>query len=150
MNARPNNLNPLGGLALLNRRSQARLADDQTRDLGVAYHMALAAMLGGYGTEQAWSTLACAINIALLLAEAGVHPGHTKAQALQIIQDAQAGLMRAGHRGNDHQQWSLGRDAFVLQCAFALHDQQLSDASKGQIVCALEEVHRRITMGETL
>lgn len=150
MTARPKHINPLGGLALLNRRSQAQLAEDQTRDLGVAYHMALAAMLNGYGTEQAWSTLACAINIALLPAEAGVHPQHTQAQALQIIKDAQSGLVRAGHRGLDHYQWNLGRDAFIVQCAFQLHDAQVAAASKGQIICALEEVHRRIAVGETL
>ena len=156
MNARANPkhlrkpANPLGGLALLNRRNQAQLEQDQTRDLALAYRMALTGMLTGHGNEQLWSTLACSINIALLLAEAGVHPHHTQAQAIQIIKDAQEGLMRAHHRGTQHQQWNLGRDTFVIECAYRLHDAQIAAASKGKIVCAMEEVHRRVSIGETL
>lgn len=48
------------------------LAADQQRDLGIAYHASLQALISGHGTEQAWATLACAYNIALLLAELGV------------------------------------------------------------------------------
>jgi len=42
------------------------LADDQTRDLGIAYRVSLQAMLKGHGNEQAFSTLACALNIGLV------------------------------------------------------------------------------------
>lgn len=140
--------NPLGGLALLNRRSRAQLADDQTRDLAIAYRMALTGMITGHGTEQMWSTLACALNIAVLLAEAGVHPGHTYAQAIQIIKDAQIGMMRAANYAHDGGGWKLGTNRLSIECAFRLHDGQIEEASKGQIVCALEEVHRRVTIGE--
>ena len=150
MNARLKHTNPLGGLALLNRRSQAQLADDQTRDLALAYRMSLTGMLTGHGTEQMWSTLACSLNIAMLLAEAGVHPDHTYTQALQIIKDAQMGLMRAANFAQDGGEWKLGTNQLSIECAFRLHDEQIAIATKGQIVCAMEEVHRRITVGETL
>lgn len=51
------------------------LADDQQRDLGIAYHASLQALLRGHGTEQTWATLACSLNIALILCEQGICAG---------------------------------------------------------------------------
>ena len=64
----------MGAVALLNRRTLAPLDDTQLRDLGLAYLGALRGMTTGHGTEVLWNTLACSINVAMVLAELGVMP----------------------------------------------------------------------------
>lgn len=120
------------------------LRADQQIDLGIAYHASLQALLTGHGTEQAWSTLVCALNVALLLAESGVC-----APAIQTIQLAQEALLRARDRAARTNTWALDGDGIrVLQAALNLHDEQTSRATRGQIAAALREVHRRVSAGE--
>lgn len=120
------------------------LADDQTRDLGIAYHVSLQAMLSGRGSEQAWSTVACTINIAMLLAEDGV-----EAAALPTILVAQEALLRVRERAQRTGKWAFDGDGIrVILAAINIHDEQISRATRGQIVAALEELHRRVMIGE--
>lgn len=135
----------MGGLALLNRRSHEQLDDIQLRDLGLAYLGALRGMTTGHGNEQQWSTLACSINVAMVLAELGVMP-----QGLQVIQDGQDALLRVRTHAQLNGEWRLGIHAFPIECAFKLHNQQIKEAGKGQIITALEEVHRRVAAGQHL
>ena len=137
--------NPMGGLALLNRRTRAPLDDTQLRDLGLAYLGALRGMTTGHGNEQQWSTLACSINVGMVLAELGVMP-----QGLQVINDGQAALLRVKAHAEKTGGWTLGIHAFSIECAFKFHSQQLKEAFKSQIICALEEVHRRVDAGQHL
>ena len=137
--------NPMGDLALLNRRTRAPLDDTQLRDLGLAYLDALRGMTTGHGTEVLWNTLACSINVAMVLAEIGVMP-----QGLQVINAGQDALIRVRAHAQNTGEWTLGIHAFAIECAFKFHDQQLKEAGKGQIIAALEEVHRRIDAGQHL
>lgn len=122
------------------------LADDQQRDLGIAYRASLQALLRGHGTEQAWSTLACSFNIALLLAEQGIN-GST----IETIKLAQDALLRARDRAQRTHTWAFDGDgARIVMAAANIHDEQLECASRGHIVAAIKEVHRRVTMGETV
>lgn len=138
-------INPMGGLTLLNRRTHAPLDETQLRDLGLAYLGALRGMTTGHGTEQLWSTLACSINVAMVLAEMGVMP-----QGLQVINLGQAALLRVKAHAQQSGEWTLGVHAFALECAFKFHNQQLKEAGKGQIITALDEVHRRVNVGQHL
>jgi hypothetical protein len=119
---------------------------EQARDLGIAYHASLQAILNGKGTEQAWGTLACALNIALILCEQGIGEDHTP-----TIKQAQASLMNCRERAQRANKWGFnGDEARAIMRAFAIHDEQIALANKGQIVAALKEVHRRIEIGEVM
>ena len=129
-------------MACMTRRMP--LADDQTRDLGLAYHLALQALLNGNGTEQTWSTLACSINIALLLSECGI-----EAAAIPTIKIAQEALLRVRDRAQRTGKWAFdGEGIRVILAAVNIHDEQVGIATRKQITDALHEVHRRIDIGE--
>jgi hypothetical protein len=122
------------------------LADDQVRDLAIAYRVSLQALLRGKGTKQAWSTLACSFNIALLLAEYGI-----SANAIQTIKLAQDALMRARERANRTGTWAFdGEGAKVILATANIHDEQLDVATKAQIMTAFVEVNRRVMVGEVI
>lgn len=127
-------------------RHRMPLKDDQQRDIGIAYRASLQAMLRGHGTEQAWCTLACSMNIALLLAEWGVGAGSE-----QLILNAQQALLRTRERAGRTGKWAFDGDGMrAVMDAANVHDDQLESATRGQIVAALVEVNRRVMMGETV
>lgn len=129
-------------MACITRRMP--LADDQTRDLGIAYHISLQAMLNGNGTEQTWSTLACSLNIALLLAEYGI-----EASAMPTIKLAQEALLRVRDRAKQHGKWAFdGEGIRIILAAVNIHDEQISLATRSQVTAALVEINRRVTVGE--
>ena len=141
----PRPIDPMGGLGLLNRRTTAPLEEVQLRDLGLAYLGALRGMTTGHGNETLWHTLACSINVAMVLSEMGVMP-----QGLNVIQQGQDALIRVKAHADKSGEWKLGIHAFPIECAFKLHNQQIKEASKGQLLTALEEVHRRLDAGRCL
>lgn len=120
------------------------LPSDQQRDIGIAYHANLQAILRGHGTEQAWATLSCSLNIALMLCEQGFSAGH-----MDDIRSAQTAMMSCRARAERHQKYGFtGDEARLVMSACTIHDEQLSRASKGQITEAIRTVHRRIEAGE--
>jgi hypothetical protein len=122
------------------------LAPDQQRDLGLAYHISLQAMLCGSGTEQAWSTLSCTLNIALILCEQGICAG-----GIETVKLSQAAMMRSKERAARTGKWAFdGEGIRIIQAALNLHDKQTSRATRGQITEALREVHRRIETDEVM
>ena len=131
-------------MAWINKRMP--LADDQTRDIGLAYHVALDAMLTKHANESAWSTLACSINVALLLAEQGIH-----AEAAPMIKLAQQALMTIRKHALKSGNWCMNLAHHHKQAIFAavnVHDLQCAQCTKAQVADALREVHRRIEIGE--
>lgn len=120
------------------------LANDQLRDLSLAYRLALQAMLRGSGTEETFSTLACSLNIAMVLCEQGVWASY-----LHGIQEAQDALLSSRDRAQKLNKWGFdGNEARLVMRALAIHDEQLAMATKSQIVSALAEVKNRLTEGE--
>ena len=131
-------------MAWINKRMP--LADDQTRDIGLAYHVALDALLGDLASESAWSILACSINTALLLAEKGI-----QADALPIILIAQEALLIIRKRAVKTGDWCINLAHHHKTAIFAAvnaHDQQCAQCTKAQIGDALREVRRRVDIGE--
>ena len=127
------------------RKTAARPLDlSQTNDIGLAYHLSFSAVQGGYGTEEAWSQLACSMNIAMLLAEQGIG-----SERLGDIRRAQDALMRAKARGERTGTWGLDGDGIRdLRAAITAHDAQISTATKAQIRAAISEMHRRMNAGD--
>ena len=122
------------------------LSADQSRDLGISYHASLQTLLSGKGTEQAWNTIACALNIALLLCEQGIGEAFTS-----TIKHAQTALLNSRDRAIKFNTWSFnGDEARTIMRAFAIHDEQIATANRSQIVIAIKELHRRIEIGETV
>lgn len=141
---RKNPHRPIDPMAWITRRMP--LQPSQQIDIGIAYHASLQALLTGHGTEQAWCTLSCALNVSMLLSEYGVC-----APAIQTIKLAQEALMRAQERAGRTGKWALDGDGIrVLQAALNIHDEQISLTTRDKITSALQEVHRRVSMGETL
>ena len=120
------------------------LASDQQRDIGIAYHASLQAILRGHGNEQTWCTLACSLNIALMLCEQGFGAGH-----IDDIKHAQNAMMTCRTRAEIHNKYGFtGDEARLVMAACTIHDEQISRASKAKIDWALREVHNRIEAGE--
>jgi hypothetical protein len=122
------------------------LAQDQQRDIGIAYRTSLQAMLRGQGTEQTWSTVACMLNLALILTEQGVLP-----QALDTIKQAQDAIVRSRARAEKFNSWAFdGEGIRAVLTAANYHDEQLEVAKRSQVVHAIKEVHRRVEIGEAV
>lgn len=125
-------------------KARTPLANDQTRDLGLAYHMALQSLLSGHGTEQTWSTLACSLNIALVLAENG-----NGADCIETIKLSQGALLRSRERAQRTGKWGFdGEGIRIILAAINIHDEQIGNATRGQVITALEEVNRRVEQNE--
>ncbi|MFA6204422.1 MAG: hypothetical protein WC710_14685 [Gallionella sp.] len=123
---------------------RAPLASDQQRDIGIAYHASLQAILRGHGNEQAWCTLSCSLNIALMLCEQGFSAGH-----IEDIKRAQTAMISCRTRAEIHNKYGFtGDEARLVMAACNIHDEQISHASRAQITEAIHEVHQRIEIGE--
>ena len=129
-------------MAWINKRIP--LADDQQRDIGIAYHASLASILRGHGTEQTWSTLSVALNIAIMLTEQGFCAGQT-----ETIRTAQNAMTACRARAERHNKYGFtGDEARAVMAACNIHDEQINLASKDQITQAIRTVHQRIHAGE--
>ena len=124
------------------------LDGDQIRDIGLAYHVALDAMMSDHANESAWSTLACSINVALLLTEQGIH-----ADAQPIIKLAQEALVTIRRHALKSGVWKINLShhlKIAIMAAINAHDEQCALCTKAQIAEALHEVHRRVEVGEVM
>ncbi|MEK6420003.1 MAG: hypothetical protein V4801_10380 [Burkholderia gladioli] len=129
------------GIDVLERRTP--MDRHQTTDLGIAYHIALDEMIHGRGTEEHWSTLACALNITLVLSELCPEAGDTS-----LANRALAGIVRSRDRARRLKTWGFDGEALAdVKAALALHDEQMVVFTKGEVLAALAEVHRRIDSG---
>jgi hypothetical protein len=138
---RPRAINKTIGIDVLERRTP--MDNTQTTDLGIAYHVALDEMLHGRGTEEHWSTVVCALNLTLVLAERGFG-----AALMPVAKSALDGAVRARDRARTCGRWGLDGDAKNdMSTALALHDEQMRLATKRHVLDAIAEVHRRIDGG---
>lgn len=138
---RPRFVNRTAGIDVLERRTP--MAVSQTLDLGIAYHVALDEMLHGRGTEEHWSTVVCALNIALVLAEMGFGTDQ-----IAIMKAALDGAVRTRDRARRVGTWAFDGDGMsAIRLAMETHDQQMEIVTKATILAAIAEVHRRIDSG---
>lgn len=127
------------------RADAAPLTGDQQRDLGLSYWMAFQTMLNS-PNDGAWNTLATSLNIALVLCERGFGSEYEP-----DIKCAQEALMRAIGRHRQCGSWALDGDGIVaIRTAVEIHDQQMRITERREVRDAIDEVHRRISAGDTL
>ena len=121
-------------------KSMRSIPSQDQNDLGVAYHSALAAMRSGNGTEVEWSTVTCALNIAIVLAESGIGSNYESAikEGLGAMQSCKERALKSGR-------WLFyGTGMTAVTTAVSMHDEQIANATKGEIQRALAEVYRRL------
>ncbi len=98
--------------------------------------------------EQAWCNLSCTLNVALILSEQGIGP-----EIEPLIKLAQEALMLIKARAERTGDWQANlsyHHKTALTSAINTHEEQCRMATQKQIGKALNEVHRRVTMGEVL
>lgn len=129
------------GMDILDRRTP--MDASQTTNLGIAYYVAFDEMLRGRGTEEHWSTVVCALNLALLIAETG--PGLSR---IGIIKSALDGAVRARDRAKATGKWGFDGDAVVdTRISLDTHHSQMAIVTKTVVLSAIKEMHRRIDAG---
>lgn len=124
-------------------KSRMPLADDQTRDLQLAYRMALQAMLTGHGNEQAFCTIAASINIALTMSERGIYEDE-----IQTIKSAIDALATCQQRSKRTGRWLFtGDEQKAIKAGVFTHDLQCAIATQRQTSLAILDVHARVESG---
>lgn len=132
-------LDPMGWV-----KNRMPLADDQTRDLQLAYRMALQAMLTGHGDEQAFCTIAASMNIALTMCERGIYEDE-----IQTIKDAIDALATCQVRSKRTGRWLFtGPEQKAVKAGVFTHDLQCAVATQRQASLAILDVHARVEGGE--
>lgn len=118
----------------------SRIADRQSRDIGIAFHVAFDQVRSGAATEENWSGVACMANLAVTLAEQGLGEEHVPALSLAL--DA---VRRAKERGEKTGQYRFDGDGLTaVETAIAIHDAQIEAATVAEMRAAMNEVARKI------
>lgn len=124
-------------------QAAAPLASDQLSDLGLAYWLSLEQLRTGAATEEAWSCVVTALNIAMAMAEAEIGAEHE-----QAIIRALDGAFRAKTRSAKTGNFRLDGDAMrYIEAALTIHDAQMKVATRAETVAALQLVRRRVDEG---
>jgi len=119
------------------------LTDEQRAAVLIDYCCVIDAMTQGRGTAKHLATLVYAVNIALLLAEAGVGEEYG-----EMIYSAMAAVKRCSDRGEAHGHYGLdGLGIQALRDFYDLHEAQLKVALRDDINKAIAEFKRRADMG---
>ena len=136
------NRKPIDPMACIRRRTP--LADDQQRDISLAYRVSFQALLTGRGTHQSWATLSCSLNVALMLAEGG-----NRQDAVQDITRAQEAMLRSRDRAERTGKWALdGEGIQQVKRALAIHDDQIEQSTRKAIIAALQTLRDRLKTGK--
>lgn len=127
-------------------RARFNLSESQRRSIGCVYHANLQALMQGGGTEQAWATIASAVNAALLLCERGYQ---SDAIDIDTVKRAQLALLRVQERAAKYGKWVFDGEGLqdVLD-AVNLYDQQIAVAKRGDITATLAEIRHRYETGD--
>ena len=145
---RPRPVAQAGGLTAIAKcvargQDAAPLAGDQLADLGLAYWLSLEQLRTGAATEEAWSCVVTALNIAMAMTEADIGAEHE-----QAIVTALDGAFRAKSRSAKTGNFRLDGDAMRdIEAALTIHDAQMEAATRAETVAALQLVRQRVDEG---
>lgn len=123
---------------------------DQQRDLALPVRIALLAIERGVGDESHASTLAQAVNVALVLAERYRDRDPEREHETTLIAAAES-LARVMVRGLDTGRFLFDGDALRAVRAFApIYESQLAAFTRDTFLAAGAEVMRRMRSGEVI
>ncbi|MGF6604970.1 hypothetical protein P3T23_009726 [Paraburkholderia sp. GAS448] len=121
------------------------LSAARVRALSLEYHLALAAIRGGHGSEEVVIKLVRVLYLTWF-----IHDGARGRPDAEVFREAEAALSRSAMHAQQHQQWMLpDPDHRVLGDILALHDQQLALLPSHRYTEAWERA-RRFVLGDTL
>lgn len=145
---RPKPVHMAGGLVALAHvgargEAAACLRPDQQTDLGAAYWLSIDNLACGSADEEHWSCVVCATNIGMALSETVLG-----AEYEEDFVRALDGLFRAKIRSKTSGNFRLDGEALrdVKYC-LSIHDEQIKQVSKRELVTAMELVRARINDG---
>jgi len=146
----PRQAAPAGGLTVIARcvargQDAAPLAEDQLADLGLAYWLSLEQLRTGAATEEAWSCVVTALNIAMAMAmaEADIGAEHETA-IIRALDGAFRAKVRSAKSGNFRLDGDAMRD---IETVLTIHDAQLEVATRAETIAALQLVFQRVDEG---
>ncbi len=132
-------------------RSTDALRADALRDIGIAFHSAMAALTTGTAADGDVDTLAMSVAVSLLLCEQGLGEEHI--ETVRIAQDALMTLRARRERHPTMRGWiASAQEMTRLNAAVELLDEQLAHdgCTEGMVARALAEIGRRMRAGEVM
>lgn len=135
----------LVAIAMCHARGEnaSTLRADQVTDLGVAYWLSFENLRSGDANEEAWSCVACSLNVARILCEKGIG-----AEYEQHLATALDGAFRAKMRSAKSGNFRLDGDALRdIEIALHIHDQQMALAKRWEVTAAMQTIYQRLAAG---
>ena len=140
-----------GGLAAFENIAQ-RTADKLTipksdaDDCATAYWVSFSQLTHGDALEENWSTVACALDVGLVLCRQDVG-----AEYEACFISALDGMIRARERGATTGCYRLDGDALklVTECLH-VHDEQMKIATRAEVKYSLNEIYKAIKNGNCI
>lgn len=145
---RPKPVSQHGGLsaiAMCHARGEnaSTLKHEQLTDIGVAYWLSFENLRSGDANEEAWSCVACALNVGLVLCEKGIG-----AEYEQQLVTALDGAFRAKVRSAKSGTFRLDGQALSdIETALQVHDQQMAIAKRWEVTEAMNTIYKRLKAG---
>lgn len=120
------------------------MTQSQQTDLALASRIAFEATRRGEASEADRDTLACMINVSLVLAER-----HCTAVEVEVVKLAQEALLRADGRALEGRHWGLdGQGLQAIVAILDMHEQQIALVGREAVAGAELEVRARMQRGQ--
>lgn len=141
---------PRSGAWLNTIHRQQAINEGQQRDLSLPVRMAMLAIQRGVGDEYHASTLAQAVNVALVLSERYRDRDPDRIHETVLIAAADA-LARVMYRGRETGRFLFDGDALRALSGFGdIYEAQLAAFTRDSFLAAGAEVLRRVRRGEVI
>lgn len=130
-------------LAVIDATPGRLMSPDTIVDLQLVNRQAYHNMVRGPATPEALGIVINALNMAMLLCEAGIGE-----EWVDVVIKAQEGAFRAKVRGETTDRWGFDGPAIaVIDQALDVHEAQVEVATRDELMQAIQEMHRRIDDG---
>ncbi len=120
------------------------MTSGQQVDVALSARIAFEAVQRGKAVRDDRETLACVVNIVMVLAEK-----HCSQSELDVALAAQQAILRADARSLQGTRWNFdGEGRLAMLAALDIHEQQIALLGKAAVTDALIEVRQRMTSGQ--
>jgi hypothetical protein len=138
----PRGHSTIGGLHVIAGRlmHDNPLPPERQANVVIAYHTSIDAITGGYAEKTHFDTIVYALNIGSILAQNGIG-----AEYMELLGPAIQAMKRCKERWLATGRFGLDGDGLQAVIAAAEpHEAQLEMAKNGELVAAIDEMHRRL------